>query len=92
MQVLVKYLTYIRDLAGTDSEIIEIEGEMDLSEFIRILGDRHGEDFYEGILDEEKMDLRNGVIIGVNGRIAQKLDEKIRGGDTLILSIAVSGG
>lgn len=92
MQVEVKYLTYIRDLAGTNSEIVEIEGEVDLFEFIRILGERHGENFYEIILDKEKMDLKNGVIIGINGRVARKLDEKIRDGDTLVLSIAVSGG
>lgn len=92
MQVEVKYLTYIRDLAGTSGEIIEIDGEMDLFEFIRILGRRHGERFYENIIDLEKMDLKNGVIIGINGRVAQRLDEKIRGGETLILSIAVSGG
>lgn len=92
MQVEVKYLTYIRDLIGASSEIIEIESEMDLSEFIRILGGRHGEKFYELILDMEKMELKNGVIIGINGRVAQKLDEKIRGGDSLVLSIAVSGG
>ncbi|MEM3056711.1 MAG: MoaD/ThiS family protein [Candidatus Bathyarchaeia archaeon] len=92
MKVEVKYLTYIRDLVGTTSEIIEIEREIELFEFIRILGERHGENFYELILDREKMDLKNGVIIGINGRIARKLDEKIRDGDSLILSIAVSGG
>ncbi|MBS7637734.1 MoaD/ThiS family protein [Candidatus Bathyarchaeota archaeon] len=92
MQIEVKYLTYIRDLTRTNSEIIEIEGEMDLFELIRILGKRYGDDFYELILDTEKMELKNGVIIGINGKVARRLDEKIRDGDTLVLSIAVGGG
>ncbi len=92
MRVEVKYLTYIKDLAGTNSEIIEIEGETVLLDFIRILGKRHGENFYEIILDKEKLDLKNGVIIGINGKVAQKLNERVRDGDTIVLSIAVSGG
>lgn len=92
MRVEVKYLTYIKDLTGVNSEVIEIEREIDLFEFIRILGKRYGKNFYELILDTEKMDLKNGVIIGINERVAPKLDEKIRDGDTLTLSIAVSGG
>ncbi len=92
MQIEVKYLTYIRDLTRTNSEIIEIEGEMDLFELVRILGKRYGDNFYELILDTEKMELKNGVIIGINGKVARRLDEKIRDGDTLVLSIVVGGG
>ncbi|MEM3166804.1 MAG: hypothetical protein QXM67_06785, partial [Candidatus Methanomethylicia archaeon] len=58
---------------------------------IEMIAERHGEEFYKQLIDEERRDLKHGVLIVMDGRVVQKITEKIMG-EEIIFSIASTGG
>jgi len=87
----VKYLMYFKDLAGVEEENIIVDNDITIRKLIEILAKRHGEEFYKQLIDEMSGEIKHGILISVNGKTIQRIDEKVLGGE-IVFSIASTGG
>lgn len=90
-QLKLKYLTYFKDLVGVEEETITIQNDITIGKLIEIIAEKHGKEFYKQLIDEKNGELKHGVLIIVNGKVVQKIAEKIMG-EEIIFSIASTGG
>ncbi|MEM2809009.1 MAG: MoaD/ThiS family protein [Candidatus Methanomethylicia archaeon] len=90
-KIKLKYSTYIKDIVGVEEETITIDNDITIRELIERIANKHGIEVYKQLIDEKSEELKNGVIIAVNGNTVQKISEKILG-EEVFFSIASTGG
>ena len=88
MKVTFKYYAQIRQRAGTETEIVELNDGVPALDAVGSL--RHGPDF-EGLLLDAQGRLQPTILLVVNG-IPAAADQKLKDGDELSLFSPVAGG
>jgi molybdopterin converting factor small subunit len=78
MRVFVNYSAQLRDAAGIQRELLELEGPRPIRDFAELLAQRRGEGLRRAIFDGANS-LRRNIIVSVN-------DEQIYPGDNRLLS------
>lgn len=86
-----KYLTYFKDLVGIEEETIVVDNEITVKRIIEIIAEKHGREINEQLIDEISGEIKHGVLIVVDGKTIQKINEKILG-EEVVFSIASTGG
>lgn len=93
IRVKLKFLSpYFRDLAGISEEDIFLKSDSTIMDLLKKLLEIHGKRLYEQLFDEETSDLRSGVLIVINGRVARGAHEKLKDGDVVVVTIMYEGG
>ncbi|MEM0380149.1 MAG: MoaD/ThiS family protein [Desulfurococcaceae archaeon] len=90
MKIRVKYLMWLRDKIGVESEEYVFDREITLRELINLLKNKHVN--LEKFLDRG-FNVEDSIIIIVNGKsINQNLDYVLNNNDEVVLLPPVSGG
>jgi len=93
IRIKVRFLSpYFRDLAGVGEEEVLLGEGSSLRALLGKLRELHGERLYEQLYDEETGEVRSGVLLVVNGRLASSVNEVLRDGDMVAITIAYEGG
>ena len=92
--VKIRFLSPIRDiLRFPDNEVdLDIRKEVRLTELISLLKRKYGKRFSNLLCDEEIGDLRHGIIVIVNERVVQRIDEEIKPDDEIVFTLPIGGG
>jgi|GEM_PF-2869799 molybdopterin converting factor small subunit len=61
-------------------------------DLLRKISDVWGYEIYEKLFDEGRREMRSGVLVVVNERVVQRVDEELADGDVVTLTIAYDGG
>lgn len=94
VKVDVKFSVMFKDMTGTDSAEVDVDG-VAVKDLISKLIEEHGGEFEKRIIDEETGELRRFVNIFVNGRDIRNLDgvnTELDDGDDVQMIPAVAGG
>ncbi len=93
IRVRVSYASpLIRELAGVESEEVEVERGSTLRELVRRLAEVHGERLLTALLDDAGRELRVGVLALVNGVPVRSAGTGIEEGDEVVFAIVADGG
>ncbi|MCW1296621.1 MAG: MoaD family protein [Candidatus Parvarchaeota archaeon] len=90
MKIKVMYFTFIRERIGKREEIFEIEGKVDVLDFIEKYVIRKHPEISEYLINE-KGRINERFAIFRNGR-ASKIEEVLEDGDTISILPPVGGG
>jgi MoaD family protein len=96
IKVSVRYLASFAIVVGRREETLLVPDETTVKELLTKLVERHGPSLGEEIFDSKAEEIRPHVLVLVNGRsvyqLAEKLNTKILYGDSVILTLPMSGG
>ncbi len=96
MQLRVHYLGQISAVVKKREETVEAASRTTVYTLLKQLADGYGSSFTGEVFDEGGKEVREGVIVTVNGRAIgqlQGIDTRLKGGDVVtILPLFVGGG
>lgn len=95
MQLRVRYLGQISAVAKKREETVEAASRTTVFTLLKQLADGYGAAFAEEVFDEGENEVREGVIVTVNGRAIGQLhgiDTQLQGGDVVMLLPLFAGG
>jgi len=93
IKVRVRYfIPYFKKLIGVDEETIEIEVGSTVKDIIVKLSEIHGKEILVYMLDDDKKDLRENVLVMINDVVVPNAKYVVKDGETITFLIAVDGG
>lgn len=84
--------SYLQTLVGMSEQELLLEGLPTVGRVLEKLSEKHGRNLGEQLLDNERGELRAGVIVLINDRVAQNIKEAVKSGDVITITIAYEGG
>jgi MoaD family protein len=95
MQIRVHYLGQISAVVKKREENVEAASRTTVYTLLKHLADRYGDAFEGEVFEEGEKEVREGVIVTVNGRAIGQLqgtDTRLKGGDVITLLPLFAGG
>jgi len=95
MRVHVHYLGPVRVRLGKKEEDVDPSGNATVLGLLRILSESYGDWFRKEVLDDEEMNVREGMVITINGIALGQLgglSAQLRDGDEVMLLPFFAGG
>lgn len=81
MRITVKALSEVRRIVGWDEKEIEFEGSF--ADLLKSLVTVEGQSLYQVLVEDKK--IKDGFVLGVNGRSISSLDVPLQPGDRVLL-------
>ncbi|MEM1697823.1 MAG: MoaD/ThiS family protein [Thermofilaceae archaeon] len=83
---------YLQALAKVSEEEFTLEEGSTVQSLLTKLSEVHGRELYELLFDDKWKELRSGVLVVLNDRIVQSVNERVKDGDVIVITIAYEGG
>lgn len=90
-RVKVKFFLKFKEITGKKEEEINLEGENNVDELLKLLIKKYGRKFENSILDDEKKQLNPYIRILINGKVMDPLN-KLKENDVVSILFPVAGG
>ena len=81
MRITIKALSEVRRIVGWDEKEIEFEGS--LEDLLKSLLTVEGKSIYQVLFEDRR--IKDGFVVGVNGRLISSLDVTLQPGDRILL-------
>lgn len=95
MKVSVRYIGFIKDLAGRNREDLEIKEDASILDVLNQIDLVYGKELGVGILENGLNDVKMGFMVAINGILIGQLDglkTRLHDGDDITLMSLTSGG
>jgi molybdopterin converting factor small subunit len=81
MKITVKVLSEVRRIVGWDEKEIEFEGSF--GDLLKSLKTIEGKSLYQVLVEDKK--IKDGFVLGVNGRCISSIDMPLQPGDRVLI-------
>jgi len=95
MQITVRYLGYLAEIAGRREETLSVEPAISIANLLNLLAQRKGHLFQQTVYDLKEKKVKSNILVLVNSFTIDQLggmETKLKRNDLVLITPTISGG